>query len=517
MTRSAKKVSMKFPLTMAIIDIGAHSMRMDIIQLKADKNYDLLERLVQPVNLGKDVFARGVISAESTILVCRIMRDFAAKAMEYDMHHIRAFATSAVREAFNREIFINNVKMYSGIDLEILEGDKEAALITLAVKNAISRKYPIANTNFILLAIGTGSIEVSMVRNGMLQFAETFALGTIRIFEEYGSKAAEPEQMSEIIDSYTNLIFERLHRMAEIPSGIKLVAVGESVRSLLAIGTKNTEKETLQVLSTDKFEKIFKKVNLISLSDMAEKYKISDVAARGIVPCAWILKRFFETLGSTELVVPAVTTRSAVLADVIRNFFNEKDPFIPDMISVVEAVARKYDVDLPHADAIRQIAVKIFDKMLLIHGLSNRERLYLEVSAILHDIGRFIDSRKHHKHSCYLISNTQIPGLSEEERHVVAAVARYHRKAKPQALHSEYMSLPVLMRVQVCKLAAILRVADAVAHSLKQHAPACRVTINNRLVTIKLGQGIDIALEKVILSKKSDLFEDVYGHKVILQ
>jgi exopolyphosphatase/guanosine-5'-triphosphate,3'-diphosphate pyrophosphatase len=509
--------TLKFPSTIAVIDIGAHSIRMDIIELKADKSYKLLERLAQPVNLGKDVFVRGAISAESTVAVCKIMRDFANKTTEYAIQLIRAFATSAVREAFNREIFINNIKMYSGIDLEILEGDKEAALITLAVKKALCPKIKVANADFILLAIGTGSIEVAMVQGGKLQFAETFALGTIRIFEEYGSKAAEPEQMSEIIDSFTDLIFERLKRMADIPAATKLVAVGESVRNLLTIGVGDRETDTLQIINAAKFEKIFRKVNLVSLSDMAEKYKISDVAAKGIVPCAWILKRFFEYLNSGELIVPAVTTRDAVLADVIRNIFHENDPFIPDMISVVKALAKKYDVNLPHAEAIRKIAVKVFDKMIQIHGLGERDRIFLEIAAIVHDIGRFIDSRKHHKHSCYLISNSQIPGLSEEERRVVAAIARYHRKAKPQSLHPEYMSLPAQLRVKVCKLAAILRVADAAAHSLEQQPPNCSVSINNRAVVIKLGNGVDIALGKVILSRKSDLFEDVYGYKIILQ
>jgi exopolyphosphatase/guanosine-5'-triphosphate,3'-diphosphate pyrophosphatase len=111
---------------------------------------------VQAVNLGRDVFSRGMISPDSTSLLCGIMKDFAAKTVEYGVGYIRAFATSAVREAFNREIFINNIKIASGIDLEILEGSKEAALITMAVKKALGGKTALAKANLLLMGIGTG-------------------------------------------------------------------------------------------------------------------------------------------------------------------------------------------------------------------------------------------------------------------------------------------------------------------------------------------------------------------------
>jgi exopolyphosphatase/guanosine-5'-triphosphate,3'-diphosphate pyrophosphatase len=197
--------------------------------------------------------------------------------------------------------------------------------------------------------------------------------------------------------------------------------------------------------------------------------------------------------------------------------FNEKDPFIPDMLSVVKSMGKKYCFDPNHVEAIKEIAVKIFDKMHAIHSLGERDRLYLEIAAILHDIGRFVDSRKHHKHSCYLISNTQIPGLTEEERLVVAAVARYHRKGKPQASHPEYMILSPSMRVLVCKLAAILRVADAVANSQERKTRNCSVTVKDRVLAIKSSGSVDMGLEKTLLSKKSDLFEDVYGMKIVLE
>ncbi len=511
----AKKI--KMPLQAAIIDIGAHSARMDIIQIEKNKSYEILESLVQPVNLGRDVFTRGMISPDSTSLLCGIMKDFAAKTAEYGVGYIRAFATSAVREAFNREIFINNIKIASGIDLEILEGSKEAALITMAVKKALGGKTALAKADLLLLGIGSGSVEVSLVRGGELKFAETFALGTIRIFEEYGSKAAEPERLTDIIDSYTDLIADRISRISDIPKTIQFVAVGESVRIIMDINGKAVKNQPVRTITLEKFEKLFRKINLMSQAEIAEKYQIGDVAARGIVPCAWIIKRFFDMTGAGALIVPAVTTRNAVLEDIIRQLFNEKDPFIPDMLSVVKSMGKKYCFDPCHVEAIKEIAVKIFDKMHAVHSLGDRERLYLEIAAILHDIGRFVDSRKHHKHSCYLISNTQIPGLTEEERMVVAAVARYHRKGKPQASHPEYMILSPSMRVLVCKLAAILRVADAVANSQERKTRNCSVTVKDRVLAIKSSGSVDMGLEKTLLTRKSDLFEDVYGMKIVLE
>ena len=140
------------------------------------------------------------------------------------------------------------------------------------------------------------------------------------------------------------------------------------------------------------------------------------------------------------------------------------------MIHSATAIAEKYHVDLDHADNVAEVAVRLFDLFQADHGLGPRHRLLLRVAALLHEVGGFVSSRAHHKHSEYLIANSEIFGLNRNEITLVSQIARYHRRSVPRSSHPTYMALPRESRVVVNKLAALLRVADALIRGHRRRA-----------------------------------------------
>ncbi len=504
------------PLTVALIDMGSHNVKMEIYQIEGGSKFHLLEHLEQPLEIGMEVFSSGVISPEMTATTAGILKDFSTKLQEYQVTHLRTFATSAVREAVNRDIFLDNLKNASGITINLLDPTNEAALMTTAVKKRWWKKQPAAKTNFLLLGVGTGSLEVALIQHGIVKFAESFGIGTMRMLDEFATPQATAEQLSQLIESHADQIAVRLQNFRENSAEkIELVAIGESVRQLAALD--NRKLSGLKRISLKRFDELYTILNKNSAETLAAKYRIGDVLARSLSPTFWLLRHFLQITGSDELLAAPTTTREAVLDDMLREIRKEPDPFIPDMLSAIQAIAEKYDYNAGHTQAVREVSMKVFDLLQPYHLLGERERLYLESAAYLHDTGRFIDSRQHHRHSYYLIANTQLPGFSNDERLIVATLALYHRKSKPHIDHPEFSMLPARQRIVVMRLAAILRVADAVDYSQEKLLTDCTVSLKKQILEIRIGSYANLTIERSYLRKRSDLFEEVYGLKVSLR
>jgi exopolyphosphatase/guanosine-5'-triphosphate,3'-diphosphate pyrophosphatase len=182
-----------------------------------------------------------------------------------------------------------------------------------------------------------------------------------------------------------------------------------------------------------------------------------------------------------------------------------------------ENLGRRFQYDEQHAHQVAALACALFDALDDEHGLSRRERRLLKVAALLHDIGLFISSNSHHKHSEYIINASDIFGVRAEERAIVSAVARYHRRALPQASHQGFSSLPRRDRAVVAKLAAILRVADALDRSHGQQVRSLEARLGDEELVIRVDTDEDLSLERLAMRSKADLFEEVFGRTVVLQ
>jgi exopolyphosphatase/guanosine-5'-triphosphate,3'-diphosphate pyrophosphatase len=177
-------------------------------------------------------------------------------------------------------------------------------------------------------------------------------------------------------------------------------------------------------------------------------------------------------------------------------------------------LGQKYSFDEGHGTTVAEFATKLFDDTASLHDLDDEARLLLEVAALLHNLGTFININGHHKHSYYLLSNSPLIGLSDEQRAIVANVARYHRKSPPTLDHEPYRALSPKERVLVSKLAALLRVADSFDREHGGKVSSFQVEQKGSQFLIQLKGKGDLLLERWAITQKSDLFEEVFGLKV---
>lgn len=501
---------------LAVIDIGAHSIRMEIFQVDEHDKRQTLESLSQPINIGRDVFSKGSVSPRNIKLAAGIISDYARVMDEYSVSHCRAVATSAVREAFNREIFVDQVELASGIRVKVLEVGEEMKLTHLALRRALKGALSLTKNDAIVCNIGTGSMQVSTVRGALLAAASSLAVGTIRLLEEFGQGRLDRARISEITDSFTASALASVTSpdyQAPEDSGNLLIFAGAGVRTVAQIAGRKPKNGAIR-LPRSKFNEVAAVVAKSNPTELAAKYSITDLAARALEPCCQIIEHFRAVAGADEIIIPEINTRDAIADELIRRLAGGDDPFEPDLLNVARNIGAKYNYDARHAEIIENLSVRIFDKLAAGNGLTPRHRSLLRVAAILHDIGRFINNRRHHKHSHYIITNTQLPGVSSQEQAIIAATARYHRKAKPKASHIEYTSLTPETRVLTNKLAAILRVADALDSCQQHKFHRIQFQVKDGWLRVKAGATVDVTVESLALERKSDLFNEVFGLKV---
>ncbi len=500
----------------AVIDVGAYSARLRILQIMENGEFEILEEAVQSLPLGNDVFRTDEIQPANIRLAEDVFRDFARLMSEYGVKKYRAVATSAAREALNRDIFLNRIELASGIHLEILEGVSEARLIFLAVKDALSGRFPFTKDTAVIYTIGTGSSQVSVVENGMLISADTIRLGTLRLVEELGRRLT-PERLREAVDPLVAAVLSGITRMAREVHPENVIAVGAPVRALVKINSRGKPPKYCATMTVENFRKIFAKIAKMNVADMIAAYGFTDLDAAGIEPCCHMLDQLFAISGATRMVVPMVNTRDALTEDLMREMAGLPDPFAPQVLSAAAHLASRYNCDEIHWRTVSALAVRLFDLLEGIHGLDNRGRLLLEVAGILHEVGLFISNRQHHKHSFYLLENSELPGIGSHEQYLIALIARYHRRAAPKVSHVEYMSLAPDDRVQVSKLASILRVADALDRAHQGKIRRMQVIIEDEIVRLRVTAPRDLTLEQWGMSRKADMFRQVFGRKIVLE
>ncbi len=499
---------------LAVVDIGVHTARLQISQLLPDGAFQTLENVSQPLPLGADVYRNSQISAANARLVAAILQDYARLMQDYGVTVMKAVVTGAMREVQNVEVFLDRVRQVSGVKLEVLDEPEEIRLVFLAIKDSLNGRFGVNQRNAAVCMIGPDISQILFLERGHLCSNDTVRLGTLRIKEELGGPVSG-SRLRELIDPFVMAVVNGIARVADVAKPELFIAVGSAVRALVELGRRGPA-QSVMTLSRQRFRQRFDLVAGVPVAQLAARYQLTDAVASSLEPCSNMLEHFFEITAADRLIVPMISTRDALMQDLVRTRTGGVDAFLPEILSAAEHLGGKFSYDRRHARAVADLALQLFDALPDLHGLGPRARLLLELASLLHDTGFFVSSRQHHKHSYYLIRNSELPGISPEEQEVLALIARYHRRATPRAAHLEYMAQPPDRRLLVSKLAALLRVADALDRSHTQRIKGLRVDQDDDHIRLSAADYGDVTLERFGLERKADLFREVFGLKVVL-
>ena len=503
----------------AVIEIGSTGIRLVVAELNPSGDWHVVDRSGKPVALGRDVFTRGIISRESMLASIAVLRNYREllNGWGIDDPDIHVIATSALREARNRDMFIDRVFLQTGFKIVVVEGIEENRLMYLAVRFALQDDRPqFSRSNSVIIEVGGGSTELMLLRRGKMVAAHSLRLGTILVDQQVRQTMGSNIYLQRFLTESVNNTCESLNVELDL-SHIKIFIVAGSDARLVASRFGVELNKNCWVVDRRVFIEFVDRIKGYSIEECVQKLRIPFAEAEGIIPGLLTYKLFLEKTAATELIVPNASIREGMLINLSQGVDpNLQEEFYSQVIASAINLGKKYRFDENHSRHVTALALNLFDALLTMHGMDRRARLLLEVAGLLHDVGMFIRSSGHHKHSQYILANSEIFGLHQEDLDVISNVVRYHRKAPPNATHIAFIALQREDRILVLKLAAILRVADALDRGHAQRIKDIKVEQREDAILITVMGSHDLTLERLGLEEKSDMFQDVFGYKVIL-
>ena len=504
------------PIKRVAIDIGSSAIRLLIAELRG-KGWKILENAERPVALGEDVFVSGRISRKTLMQALQILHSCRELMAPYPVSNVIAIATSALREARNRDTFVDRVFLRTGIKVRVIEGIEANRLTYMAVQKALRQAKPaLSRSNAIIMEVGAGSTEVMLLSRGQMVAAHTLPLGTIRLEQQLRPSIAAGAMFRGLLREHIRSTLDVVGSELPLKRISQFIAVGGSAR--LAAGKVGSAQETAHTtIAKESLTAFIRKLERLSLDDIVSELNITYAEAEPLVTALLVYWLFFEATSASKILVPAVSIREGLLLDFAAGADALEGEFRQQIIASGMSLARKYAIDEAHAQQVTSLALTFFGEMQRDHGLCQRHKLLLEVAALLHDIGTYISAGDHQKHGRYIIANSEIFGLARDDLRIITNVVGYHRGPPPQPSDLNYASLSRDERIVVLKLTAILRVADALDRGHNRRITDFSVEQTEDEFIIRTSRQDDLALERYSLANKGDLFEEVYGLKVTLR
>jgi exopolyphosphatase/guanosine-5'-triphosphate,3'-diphosphate pyrophosphatase len=502
----------------AAIDIGSNSIRMAAADVVPGSPLRLLASERAVTRLGENVFRNGVIGQDALELTCNVLARMAQQYQKLDVIGVRAVATSAVRDSRNQAEFVDRAGDAIGAPVEIISGREEARLIHLGVQ----ARWPHPDRKVLIIDIGGGSAELIASEHGQVRDAISRPLGAVRLREIFlkndPALPRELHQMQEYIEEklagtqkrFANGRWDRVIATSATASAL-VCAVNRIPRM------KRDQADRLRA-SAREVRRIYKKLSALDLAGRRKVTGIGPRRAEIIVPGIAVLLRVLEDCRLPCLYYSAAGVRDGIIADLAaRGVGRELSQLSRDQRKEVEQMSRRYGVALEHARQVAALAHSLFTDLQRLHQLPPHYGKLLEAAAYLHDAGHFVADSNHHKHSYYLVSNSDMPGFTNREREQIANLCRYHRKSMPTPVHSNWQSLSADEKRVVLLLIPLLRLADNldVSHEARIESLSCRT--RDGQVVLEAASQADISLEQWAAERASDCFRQVYNRSLVIQ
>lgn len=496
------------PVHIAAIDAGSNAVRLSVARAYSALDIEPLHTERYPLRLGEGVFLRHRFSEEIFKKGVKAFRHFREIMNEFGVTKYRAVATSASREAKNRESFLRRIRQKAGIHLEVISALEESRLGREAVLAAVGPE----STPRCIVDLGGGSLELSILRDQKVEHLAQIPAGAVRLMTTLGIPGVIRAGQAEQVRLYVRALLESKLPMRPNLADSLAVALGGNAETLAAVapGPRLHGLSTLHLsLLRDRLGEILKR-------DVRERMKAYGVR-RDRADVMGIAAIIFLTIGRylnlRVLAIPGVGVREGLLQETAREAFSRKEPHRYDerarqIVTATRSFARRMNFDQRHAEHVRELSLMLFDQLQPVHHLPGPARVLLEAGALLHDVGHRVSHRGHHKHGEYLALNGDIPGLEGRERAIVAAVVRYHnRKADPDSHHAAYSLLTSNDKRMARRLAAILRIAEALDHSHRQRATNLRASFQRGAVALRVEASGDAAEDLHDAGQGAELFE----------
>lgn len=503
----------------AAIEIGSTGIRLLVAELARDGKRNILDRSEQPVPLGRDVFTFGTVSRETLLQCLLILNRFKEQLAGWGITPAQTtvVATSALRESKNRDPVLDRIRVKTGFAAKLIDGLEENRLMFLAVTEKLKESdSKVRNSDSIILEVGGGSTELMLLEKGKIAGAHSLRLGTVIIEQQLRTTLGSINDAKRYLTEFITNTKGSLNNELNLNRVKQFIALGREALVAAIFAGKPITPFLWEIRRSD-FDDFVSEIQSYSTEECVARFKISYTEAQALPISLTAYQMFLRLTKVEKLIVPETSIRDGIILSKFGIQGTDlQDEFYTQIIASAVNLLHKYKGDTKHAQYVRMMSVKLFDALKDELGLELKARTLLEIAALLHDVGAFIRSSDHHLHSKYIIENSEIFGMNKDEIRIVSQIALWHREGKTMLDDETFQAIPREERLIILKLTAVLRVADCLDRSHTQRIKDFNLSFKNNTMTIVTDGTHQNILEKIAVAEKSDLFESIFGYKVIL-
>jgi exopolyphosphatase / guanosine-5'-triphosphate,3'-diphosphate pyrophosphatase len=510
--KSVKTPAAADSLTTAL-HIGASSVSMMVAERSEDGTLKPIDFLEQPAPVARDIFRQGTVSLSTTERIVSIIKGYQKSLAELglDPHGVtRAAATNILSEARNHDTVMNRIRIACGLRVGTIDDGEMTRLIYLKTRRRLRHLPAMRKETTLVVHVGPGNTRALLFQNGLITRYTSYRMGTHRTREAVEASHAEGPALLRVIreHAFGNLAQIRFDYSDVTIEG--MVMIGYEVQSIAgALGKRmlSCPIKTMRQFTAD--------AATMSDVELVKRFHLDYQTAEALLPALEINLAIAETFKLKEVHIPESEYEQGLLHDLLVSR-ELTGGFAEEVLRSARILAERYQSDPGHGEHVGNLCARFFKDLADLHQLTAHDALLLQVAAILHEVGTYVSPRAHHKHSEYLILNSEVFGLDRMDVTIVALVARYHRHSCPVLDHPSYAALTTEDRIRVNKLAALLRVADALERTHAQRVSQIEIRRESGKLRLRLPGLADAAVERLAMASKADLFEQVFGLSVVI-
>ena len=509
-------------IRVSAIDLGTNSFHMVVVEESPGKGIVEVDRVKDMICIGRGSISTKMLDERAMQEGVATLKKFLVLATQrgVEPHNVLAFATSAIREALNRDVFIEMVRRETGLRVKVISGKEEAQFIYYGVRNAVR----LGETPDLLFDIGGGSVEFIIAGCDKVHLLESRKIGVARMLERFIT--TDPISSHELkllgqfcaAELYTSA---EKSRQLGVTRGIASSGTALNIARMIRSGRDSDPADGLNQsgFTREEFDKFYRSVIPLDSSARRKLTGLDEKRVDLIVPGIILIDAIFRVFGLKEVVVSESALREGMVVHYISGLRGRVDGNGQLDIrrqSVVE-LGFRCNWHQPHSLQVARLAVMLFDQLQPLHDLKPHYRELLEYAALLHNIGEFISIAAHHKHSQYIIMNADLRGFAPAEVDIIGNVARYHRKNPPSPKHPLYAQLEPSHQRAVDVLSGILRIANGLERGHRQNVQSISATIGERQILIGVEAKFEPDIELWAAESLKSWLEEVLGRAILIE
>ncbi len=505
---------------LALVHLGSEAISMQIVEYKNLSKYKVVEKCNYPIKLGEETFKNKSIPYAFINEICDVLAGYKELMDTYAVDEYIVQATTAVREAKNQVFLLDQIKIKTDLDVEIVDMPQEIYTKYVSIKHTLEENKAINNNKGTLfMDISSGGLGITYLHDEKIKYQESFHVGIIRIKESFNRHQRNSTHFNKALSQFLASTIGPVQKALADKTVDGLVLTGTEIELVLKmLGYK--EHDNVTKIAPSKFQALFKKVHGLNLNQIVQVFKLPESAIEVVLPTLLLYEQLLDLTPAKEIII---TNDRFIDGMTMLHIAEQKNPEViealdKELISLVHHVGKRYGYDEAHAKQVERLSVLIYDKLGKKNGMDAHGRLILRAAALLHDIGKYVSMRSHSLYSYQLIMATDLLGFSEEDRTAIALAAYYHANNIFEEDVKNKLPLPSKEWIApIAKLAAIVRAADALDRSYMQKIKSCKVNLKNDELIIEVATKVDLTLEEWTFANKVTMLEEVYGIKVRIE